>query len=117
MDFNGSFLGRVRDLVGANPIVLVITKVGTIPYSLLSQTLGTPKNQKTVKTPNTPKTPKSMKLKNPKELAGLKQKGARLTNDLKKEMRCIVIANDISKYPKNWKRVMQMTSKISHNEP
>lgn len=27
MDFNGSFLARVRDLVGANPIILVITKV------------------------------------------------------------------------------------------
>lgn len=27
VDFNGSFLARVRDLVGANPIILVITKV------------------------------------------------------------------------------------------
>lgn len=27
MDFNGSFLTRVRDLVGANPIILVVTKV------------------------------------------------------------------------------------------
>ena len=27
MDFNGSFLARVRDLVGANPIILVVTKV------------------------------------------------------------------------------------------
>lgn len=27
MDFSGSFLARVRDLVGANPIILVITKV------------------------------------------------------------------------------------------
>lgn len=27
MDFNGSFLARVRDHVGANPIILVVTKV------------------------------------------------------------------------------------------
>lgn len=27
MDFNGSFLARVRDLAGANPIILVVTKV------------------------------------------------------------------------------------------
>lgn len=27
MDFNGSFLSRVRDLAGANPIILVVTKV------------------------------------------------------------------------------------------
>jgi hypothetical protein len=27
VDFNGSFLARLRDLVGANPIILVVTKV------------------------------------------------------------------------------------------
>lgn len=27
MDFNGSFLAHVRDLAGANPIILVVTKV------------------------------------------------------------------------------------------
>lgn len=27
VDFNGSFLTRVRDLVGSNPIILVVTKV------------------------------------------------------------------------------------------
>jgi len=27
VDFNGSFLTRVRDFAGANPIILVITKV------------------------------------------------------------------------------------------
>lgn len=27
VDFNGSFLARIRDLAGANPIILVITKV------------------------------------------------------------------------------------------
>lgn len=27
MDFNGSFLARVRDLAGSNPIILVVTKV------------------------------------------------------------------------------------------
>lgn len=27
MDFHGSFLARVRDLVGANPVLLVVTKV------------------------------------------------------------------------------------------
>jgi hypothetical protein len=27
VDFNGSFLARVRDFAGANPIILVITKV------------------------------------------------------------------------------------------
>lgn len=32
VDFNGSFLGRVRDLVGPNPIVLVVTKVGPTPH-------------------------------------------------------------------------------------
>lgn len=31
VDFNGSFLARVRDLVGANPIILVITKVDLLP--------------------------------------------------------------------------------------
>ncbi|CAB51217.1 putative protein [Arabidopsis thaliana] len=31
VDFNGSFLARVRDLVGANPIILVITKIDLLP--------------------------------------------------------------------------------------
>ncbi|KAK4795843.1 hypothetical protein SAY86_028169 [Trapa natans] len=31
VDFNGSFLTRVRDLVGANPIILVVTKVDLLP--------------------------------------------------------------------------------------
>lgn len=31
MDFNGSFLARLRDLVGANPIILVVTKVDLLP--------------------------------------------------------------------------------------
>lgn len=31
MDFNGSFLARVRDLAGANPIILVVTKVILVP--------------------------------------------------------------------------------------
>ncbi|GBG82436.1 hypothetical protein CBR_g34812, partial [Chara braunii] len=31
IDFNGSFLARVRDLVGANPIILVVTKVDLLP--------------------------------------------------------------------------------------
>ncbi|XP_052190139.1 putative nitric oxide synthase isoform X2 [Diospyros lotus] len=31
VDFNGSFLGRVRDLAGANPIILVVTKVDLLP--------------------------------------------------------------------------------------
>uniref|UniRef100_A0ACD5ZAR7 Uncharacterized protein n=1 Tax=Avena sativa TaxID=4498 RepID=A0ACD5ZAR7_AVESA len=31
VDFNGSFLGRIRDFAGANPIVLVITKVDLLP--------------------------------------------------------------------------------------
>lgn len=30
VDFNGSFLSRVRDLVGANPIILVVTKFLTL---------------------------------------------------------------------------------------
>lgn len=36
MDFNGSFLARVRDLAGANPIILVVTKVicGLINYDI-----------------------------------------------------------------------------------
>lgn len=37
VDFNGSFLTRVRDLVGANPIILVITKVWYATYSVLSR--------------------------------------------------------------------------------
>lgn len=40
MDFNGSFLARIRDLAGANPIILVVTKViiiiWVIPYFFLS---------------------------------------------------------------------------------
>ncbi|CAN1265391.1 NO-associated protein 1, chloroplastic/mitochondrial [Linum perenne] len=31
VDFNGSFLARVRDLAGANPIILVITKIDLLP--------------------------------------------------------------------------------------
>ncbi|GMH08780.1 hypothetical protein Nepgr_010620 [Nepenthes gracilis] len=31
VDFNGSFLAHVRDLVGANPIILVVTKVDLLP--------------------------------------------------------------------------------------
>lgn len=31
IDFNGSFLARVRDLAGANPIILVVTKVDLLP--------------------------------------------------------------------------------------
>ncbi|GJM89961.1 hypothetical protein PR202_ga06193 [Eleusine coracana subsp. coracana] len=31
VDFNGSFLARVRDFAGANPIILVITKIDLLP--------------------------------------------------------------------------------------
>ncbi|KAK9034664.1 hypothetical protein V6N11_050821 [Hibiscus sabdariffa] len=31
VDFNGSFLSRVRDIAGANPIILVVTKVDLLP--------------------------------------------------------------------------------------
>ncbi|KAJ8429836.1 hypothetical protein Cgig2_000164 [Carnegiea gigantea] len=31
VDFNGSFLSRVRDLAGANPIILVVTKIDLLP--------------------------------------------------------------------------------------
>ncbi|CAI8615929.1 unnamed protein product [Vicia faba] len=31
VDFNGSFLSRVRDLAGANPIIMVVTKVDLLP--------------------------------------------------------------------------------------
>ncbi|KAK8463687.1 hypothetical protein PHAVU_011G015300 [Phaseolus vulgaris] len=31
VDFNGSFLSRVRDLAGSNPIILVVTKVDLLP--------------------------------------------------------------------------------------
>uniref|UniRef100_A0A7N0V2K5 CP-type G domain-containing protein n=1 Tax=Kalanchoe fedtschenkoi TaxID=63787 RepID=A0A7N0V2K5_KALFE len=31
VDFNGSFLARIRDLAGANPIILVLTKVDLLP--------------------------------------------------------------------------------------
>eukprot|EP00250_Pteridium_aquilinum_P010516 c19443_g1_i1 orf=108-1952(+) len=31
VDFNGSFLTRIRDLVGANPIMLVVTKIDLLP--------------------------------------------------------------------------------------
>jgi nitric-oxide synthase len=34
VDFNGSFLARVRDFAGANPIILVITKVLVYFYPL-----------------------------------------------------------------------------------
>ncbi|EEH57941.1 uncharacterized protein MICPUCDRAFT_8887, partial [Micromonas pusilla CCMP1545] len=30
-DFHGSFLNRVRDVVGANPILLVLTKIDLLP--------------------------------------------------------------------------------------
>ncbi|XP_020244474.1 putative nitric oxide synthase isoform X2 [Asparagus officinalis] len=33
VDFNGSFLARVRDLAGSNPIILVVTKVDLLPKS------------------------------------------------------------------------------------
>lgn len=36
VDFNGSFLVRVRDLAGANPIILVVTKVFTCTDHLVS---------------------------------------------------------------------------------
>ena len=40
VDFNGSFLTRVRDFAGANPIILVITKVlvlsPRLPFFFLS---------------------------------------------------------------------------------
>jgi nitric-oxide synthase len=36
VDFNGSFLARIRDFAGANPIVLVITKVNLVPDQVLS---------------------------------------------------------------------------------
>ncbi len=32
VDFNGSFLTRVRDLIGANPIILVATKVSILSF-------------------------------------------------------------------------------------
>lgn len=35
VDFNGSFLTRVRDLVGANPIIMVLTKVHLLTCSPL----------------------------------------------------------------------------------
>uniref|UniRef100_A0A7C9AVG5 Nitric-oxide synthase (NADPH) n=1 Tax=Opuntia streptacantha TaxID=393608 RepID=A0A7C9AVG5_OPUST len=31
VDFNGSFLSRVRELTGANPIILVVTKIDLLP--------------------------------------------------------------------------------------
>ncbi|KAL2545494.1 CP-type G domain-containing protein [Forsythia ovata] len=31
VDFNGSFLAHVRDLAGANPMILVVTKVDLLP--------------------------------------------------------------------------------------
>ncbi|CAM6112036.1 unnamed protein product [Calypogeia fissa] len=40
VDFNGSFLNRVRDLVGANPIVLVLTKVDLLPLKTDLGALG-----------------------------------------------------------------------------
>lgn len=34
VDFNGSFLTRVRDLIGANPIILVATKVSILSFCM-----------------------------------------------------------------------------------
>ncbi|KAI4332737.1 hypothetical protein L6164_017621 [Bauhinia variegata] len=31
IDFNGSFLSRIRDLAGSNPIILVVTKIDLLP--------------------------------------------------------------------------------------
>ncbi|XP_078439832.1 P-loop containing nucleoside triphosphate hydrolases superfamily protein [Wolffia australiana] len=31
VDFNGSFLSRIRDLIGSNPIIMVVTKVDLLP--------------------------------------------------------------------------------------
>jgi hypothetical protein len=33
LDFNGSFMNRIRDLVGNNPIMLIVTKVRPWPAS------------------------------------------------------------------------------------
>ncbi|CAN8254936.1 unnamed protein product [Cochlearia groenlandica] len=40
VDFNGSFLARVRDLVGANPIMLVITKIDLLPKGTNMNCIG-----------------------------------------------------------------------------
>eukprot|EP00850_Spirogloea_muscicola_P012814 SM000084S23150 [mRNA] locus=s84:473513:477453:+ [translate_table: standard] len=40
VDFNGSFLSRVRELVGANPIILVVTKVDLLPLGTLLAVVG-----------------------------------------------------------------------------
>lgn len=40
VDFNGSFLARVRDLTGANPIILVVTKVDLLPKGTDFDCLG-----------------------------------------------------------------------------
>ena len=42
LDASGSFLGRVRELVGRNPIVLVGTKAGTGPCLRHAKTSGVP---------------------------------------------------------------------------
>jgi nitric-oxide synthase len=31
LDFNGSFMNKIRDLVGKNPIILMVTKVRPQP--------------------------------------------------------------------------------------
>jgi nitric-oxide synthase len=40
VDFNGSFLTRVRDLIGANPIILVATKVDLLPKGTSLEAVG-----------------------------------------------------------------------------
>ncbi|PKA60670.1 NO-associated protein 1, chloroplastic/mitochondrial [Apostasia shenzhenica] len=40
VDFNGSFLARIRDLAGANPIILVVTKVDLLPKGTDINCLG-----------------------------------------------------------------------------
>ncbi|KAK3001359.1 hypothetical protein RJ639_021138 [Escallonia herrerae] len=40
VDFNGSFLAHVRDLAGANPIILVVTKVDLLPRGTDFNCLG-----------------------------------------------------------------------------
>nr|POE90546.1 isoform 2 of no-associated protein 1, chloroplastic/mitochondrial [Quercus suber] len=37
VDFNGSFLARVRDLAGANPIILVVTKANNLHIGNISK--------------------------------------------------------------------------------
>ncbi|KAF4364904.1 hypothetical protein F8388_020618 [Cannabis sativa] len=40
VDFNGSFLAHVRDLAGANPIILVVTKIDLLPKGTNLNCLG-----------------------------------------------------------------------------